>query len=145
MKNIFNIILFLPLFLYFWFLLINSKLLTQTTKVSLFFSSFEINIILFISIFFVSYILIIYFILKFTNFFVSNKNKNLTEEINKLKAEMQDREPKLLEKIENKFEEILQKANEKNKENIEVLKKENEKILTNLNYDLKMIKEKIEK
>ena len=58
---------------------------------------------------------------------------------------MHDREPQLLEAIENKFSEILQKSAAENKQNIDILKKENEKVVTNLNYDLKMIKEKIEK
>ncbi|MDQ7022222.1 MAG: hypothetical protein Q9M97_01585 [Candidatus Gracilibacteria bacterium] len=56
---------------------------------------------------------------------------------------MQDREPKLLENIEKKFSEILEKSNNQNKQNIDILKKENEKVITNLTYDLKIIKEKV--
>ena len=89
--------------------------------------------------------MILYSLFKFSNFFVAHKNKNLNNEVNELKAEMQDREPKLLEAIEKKFSEILEKAQADNKQNIDILKKENEKVVTNLTYDLKMIKEKIEK
>lgn len=145
MKNILNLILLLPLLLYVIILFINSKLLGTTAEVNLLFTSFEINIVTFISIFFVLYILILYSIFKFSNFFVSHKNSNLRNEVNKLKADMQDREPKLLENIEKKFEEILEKANSKHKESIEILKKENEKVITNLTYDLKIIKEKLGK
>jgi len=145
MKNILNLILLLPLLLYVIILLANSELLSTKADINLFFISFEINIVTFISIFFVLYILVIYLIFKFSNFFVSHKNKNLSEEVNKLKAEMQDREPKLLENIENKFGEILEKSAKENKQNIDILKKENEKVITNLTYDLKIIKEKVEK
>jgi len=145
MKNILNIILLLPLLFYVIILLINNELLNTKAEINLFFASFEINVITFISIFFVLYILVIYSIFKFSNFFVSNKNENLTKKINELKAEMQDREPKLLEKIENKFEEILEKSNKQHKESIDIIKKENEKVVTNLTYDLKIIKEKVEK
>ena len=145
MKNILNLLLLLPLLLYVIILLANSELLSTKADINLFFISFEINIVTFISIFFVLYILVIYLIFKFSNFFVSHKNKNLSEEVNKLKAEMQDREPKLLENIENKFGEILEKSAKENKQNIDILKKENEKVITNLTYDLKIIKEKVEK
>ena len=145
MKNILNLILLLPLLIYVIILFTNNQLLSTIAEINLFFTSFEINIVTFISIFFVLYILVIYWIFKFSNFFVSHKNKNLSDEVNNLKAEMQDREPKLLENIEKKFEEILEKANSKHKESIEILKKENEKVITNLTYDLKIIKEKVEK
>ena len=144
MKNILNLILLLPLLLYVVILLINNELLSTKAEVNLFFASFEINIVTFISIFFVLYILIIYWIFKFSNFFVSHKNNNLQNKVNELKAQMQDREPKLLENIEKKFSEILEKAQKQNKENIEILKKENDKVVTNLTYDLKIVKEKIE-
>jgi len=107
MKNILNLILLLPVLVYVIILLANNELLNIKWEINLFFTSFEVNIITFISIFFVLYILIIYWILKFTNFFVSSKNENLVKKINELKAEMQDKEPKLLENIEKKFSEIL--------------------------------------
>jgi uncharacterized membrane protein YciS (DUF1049 family) len=144
MKNILNIILLLPLLIYVIILLINNNLLNTKAEINLFFASFDINIVTFISIFFVLYILIIYGIFKFSNFFVSHKNKNLSDEVNKLKSEMKDREPKLLEQLENKFEDILEKSKQENKQNIDILKKENEKVITNLTYDLKIIKEKVE-
>lgn len=145
MKNILNIILLFPVLIYVILLLANNELLNIKWNINLFFTSFEINIVTFISIFFVLYILIIYSIFKFSNFFVNNKNKNLLDDVNKLKAEMQDNQPKLLENIENKFSEILEKSSAQNKQNIEILKKENEKVITNLTYDLKIIKERVEK
>lgn len=145
MKNIINLIILVPLLIYVIILLANNQLLHTKWEINLFFASFEVNIVTIISIFFVLYILIIYSVFKFSNFFVSHKNKNLSEEVNKLKAEMQDKQPKLLEAIEKRFSDILEKANSKHKESIEILKKENEKVVINLNYDLKIIKEKVEK
>ncbi len=146
MKSILNIVLLSPVLVYVILLLINSDLLSKKETVNLFWlMEIEIPLITLISLFFVSYIIIIYSLFKFSNFFVAHKNKNLNHEVNELKAEMQDREPKLLEAIETKFSKILEKAQADNKQNIDILKKENEKVVTNLTYDLKMIKEKIEK
>ena len=145
MKNILNIILLFPLLVYVVILLINNQLLNTKAEINFFFTNFEVNIITIISIFFVLYILIIYSVFKFSNFFINNSKDNLINEVNKLKADKQDREPKLLENIEKKFEEILKKSSEENKKNIDILKKENDKVITNLTYDLKIIKEKIEK
>lgn len=146
MKSVLNIVLLSPVLIYVVLLLINSELLSEKDTVNLFWiTELELPLITLISLFFVSYIIIMYSLFKFSNFFVAHKNKNLNNEVNELKAQMLDREPKLLEAIEKKFWEILEKAQADNKQNIDILKKENEKVVTNLTYDLKMIKEKIEK
>ncbi len=126
MKSILNIILLSPVLVYVVLLLINSELLSEKTTVNLFWlAEVELPLITLISVFFVGYIMILYSLFKFSNFFVAHKNKNLTWEVNALKAEMQDKEPKLLEAIEKKFWEILEKSNAENKQNIDILKKEN--------------------
>ncbi len=146
MKNILNLVLLSPILVYVVLLLINSDLLSEKQTLNLFWIvELELPLITLISLFFVVYIMVIYSLFKFSNFFVANKNKNLTGEVNALKAEMQDKQPKLLEALEAKFGEILNKATAENKKNIDILKKENEKVVTNLTYDLKMIKEKVEK
>lgn len=146
MKNILNIVLLSPILIYVILLLINSNLLSETHSINLFWiAEPELPLITIISLFFISYIVLLYSLFKFSNFFVEHKNKNLTWEVNALKAEMQDSQPKLLEAIEKKFWDILEKSNAENKKNIDILKKENEKVVTNLTYDLKMIKEKVEK
>jgi hypothetical protein len=146
MKSLLNVILLSPILVYVILMFINLGLLSQKAEVNLFWLwSGEISIITIISFFFVSYIMIMYSLFKFSNFFAHNKNKNLTEEINTIKAKMQDREPKLLEKIEKKFEKILAKSQEQNHTNIKVLKKENEKVITNLTYELQSIKDTLNK
>ncbi len=145
MANILNIILLSPVLIFVVLLLINNDLLGIKWNVNLFFTSFETPIVAFMAIFFVGYIIIMYCLFKFSNFFVSHKNKNLTGEVNKLKAEMIDRQPKLIKSMEEKFAEILTKSDESHRESISILKKENEKVVTNLTYDLKIIKEKVEK
>lgn len=145
MKNILNLILLAPILLYVILLLANNHLLSLSGEINLFFFSFEMPIVAFLSVFFIGYIIIIYSLFKFSNFFVSHKNKNLTWEVNTLKAEMLDREPKLIKAIEDKFSEILEKSQKAHTQSIDVLKKENQKVVTNLTYDLKIIKEKVEK
>ena len=146
MKNILNLVLLSPILIYVILLLINSDLLSEKQTINLFWlAEVSLPLITLISLFFVVYIMVIYSLFKFSNFFVASKNKNLTGEVNALKAEMQDRQPKLLEAIEAKFWEILEKSNTEHKKTIDILKKENEKVVTNLTYDLKMIKEKVEK
>ena len=146
MKNILNLVLLSPVLIYVILLLINSELLSEKNTVNLFWiTDVDLPVITLISLFFVSYIVVMYSLFKFSNFFTQHKNKNLTWEVNALKAEMQDNQPKLLEAIEKKFWDILEKSNAENKKNIDILKKENEKVVTNLTYDLKMIKEKVEK
>ena len=147
MKNFLNLLVLSPLLIYVVLLLSNTNILTKKLELNLFWigGTFDAPVITFISLFFVTYTLVLYSLSKFSNFFVVNKNKNLTWEVNELKAKMHDREPKLLESLEKKFSEILEKSQTENKKNIDILKKENEKVVTSLNYDLKIIKEKIEK
>ncbi len=145
MANILNVILLSPVLIFVVLLLVNNNLLGIKGEVNLFITAFEVPIVAFMAVFFVGYIIIMYCLFKFSNFFVSHKNKNLTGEVNSLKAEMLDREPKLIKAIENKFSEILAKSDDSHNKTIDILKKENEKVVTNLTYDLKIIKEKVEK
>jgi len=104
MKSVLNIVLLSPVLIYVVLLLINSELLSEKDTVNLFWiTELELPLITLISLFFVSYIIIMYSLFKFSNFFVAHKNKNLNNEVNELKAQMLDREPKLLEAIEKKF------------------------------------------
>ncbi len=98
-----------------------------------------------ISIFFVLYLLIIWLWLKFSDIFNNFKDKKHEKIINKLKAELQDKEPELISNMENKFINIIEDFKEENSKNIKILKKENDKILSNLEYDIGIIKEKIDK
>jgi len=66
-------------------------------------------------------------------------------EINKLKAELQDKQGELLEKITEDFQKILESFKEENEKTLKTLKWENERTLTQMDYDVKIIKEKLDK
>ncbi len=145
MRAFLNILLLSPILIYWVLLSINSNLLTQKETINLFWiTQIEIPIIAIITIFFISHVVIVFSLSKFSNFFIAHRNKKLSKTVNELKARMLDREPELLDAIEQKFEDILKKSQDENKQNIDIIRKENEKVVTNLNYDLKMIKEKLE-
>jgi hypothetical protein len=50
----------------------------------------------------------------------------------------------LIEDLKSSFEEMLVQYKEENKQNINILKKENEKIVSNFDYHLKSLKEKLD-
>ena len=56
---------------------------------------------------------------------------------------MHDKQPQLIIDIEKKFESIMEKMNTQNQKNITTLKRENDKILGNLEAEIKTLKEKI--
>jgi len=146
MKNIANILFLLPVLLYVILIIINKDILSIREPINFFWiADIKAYLIWDISIFFVLYLLIIWLGLKFSDIFNSFKSKKHEKIINKLKAELQDKEPELLSNIEDRFEKVIEKFKEENNKNIKILKKENEKILSNLEYDIKTIKEKIDK
>jgi len=146
MKNLANILFLLPILLYVVLVIINKDILSIRESINFFWIT-DINAYLIwdISIFFVLYLLIVWLWLKFSDILGDFKNKKYEKIINKLKAELQDKEPEVISNIENKFDKIVEEFKEENSKNIKVLKKENEKILSNLEYDIKTIKDKIDK
>ena len=146
MKNIANILFLLPILLYVVLIIINKDILSIKETINFFWiTDFNAYLIWDISIFFVLYLLIIWLWLKFSDILSNFKNKKYEKIIDKLKSELQDKEPELINNIEEKFEKIIEDFKEENRKDIKILKKENEKILSNLEYDIKTIKEKIDK
>jgi len=146
MKNFLNILILIPLLIYILLLLVNKDILSLDASVNFFWIyKTEIQVVLYISLFFISYILILWWLFKFSNFFADHKNKKQNEEILKLKAKLSEQTPELINGIKNildeKLEEFKQEANKK----LELTKKETEKVLGNLEYEIKTLKEKIEK
>ena len=86
----------------------------------------------------------IWILLKFSNLFSNIKKQKLETEINRLKANIHDGQWALIEELRKWFQETLDKNFAENKQNIEVLKKENEKTVSQLNYEIKILKEKID-
>jgi len=146
MKNLLNILILIPLLIYILLLLINKNLLLTTQEINIFWLyKTNIQFILYINIFFILYLILIWWLFKFSNLFANHKTKKLNDEILKLKSKLTDQTPELIEWIQ----EILNKKLEEFKTNankqIELTKKETEKVLWNLEYEIKTLKDKIEK
>lgn len=73
------------------------------------------------------------------------KTKKLEKEIFELKNKLLSGQSALIASIEEKFEKVLQNYKSDSDAKIEMFKKEVEKIVTNMDYDFKEIKTRIEK
>lgn len=146
MKNIINIILLSPVLIYVILLLINSDLLAKKDIVNVFWIiDVEIPAIALISVFFVVYIFLMYFSWKFTTFFIWNKNKNLEDEKLKLKEQIANQIPDLVKKIDERFNLILDEFKNISNKNLELHKKETSKVLWNLEFEIKNLKDNLKK
>lgn len=146
MKNFANIILLFPLLLYVILLLINNDLLTEKDNLNIFWiTSVELPMITIISLFFVLYLFIIYFSWKFSSFFVNNHNKNLEEEKMVLKSKLADQIPELNKKVTEEFGKILDEFQSISNKNLELHKNQTKQVLENLDFEIKSIKEKLDK
>jgi len=146
MKNIANIIMLLPLLIYVVLLLINSNLLIEKSEVNLFWiSSFEIPIVSIITLFFIIYILIIYFSWKFSSFFTNSKINILQKEKLELKSKLADQIPDIESRIDDKYIKILEEFKNISNKNLELHKNNTKQVLENLDFEIKNIKEKLDK
>ncbi|PIE85218.1 hypothetical protein CSA08_03080 [Candidatus Gracilibacteria bacterium] len=146
MKNILNILLIIPIILYILLLFINLDLLSLKGSINLFWlTTIDISIISFTTIFFLSYILIVYLLLKFSNLFTVFKNKALEGKVNKLKATIQDGNGTMINELISKFDKVLEKNNQSNEKILEKYKKVNDKTILDLTYEIGDLKRKIEK
>ena len=105
----------------------------------------EVPVVALITIFFVLYILFLWFIFKFTNFFSHHKSKKLEKEVGGLKSKLLDGQWGLVKDMEKSFEKTLTKFIETSNKKTEAYKKENDKIVSNLELQIKGLKDKIDK
>lgn len=73
------------------------------------------------------------------------KTKKMEKEIFELKNKLLSGQGALISEIENRFEKILESYKADSDKKLELYKKETEKIVTNMNYDMWVLKEKTEK
>ncbi len=146
MKNIINIVLLSPVLIYVILLLLNSQLLTIKENVNLFWIwNLELSVIAIISVFFVSYIFLIYFSGKFFSFSINSKNKFLEEENLKLKAKLSDLIPDINKNLDVKIKVLVDEFKTLTDKSLELHKKETNKVLWNLEFEIKDLKEKLNK
>ena len=144
MKNIINIILLSPVLIYVILLLINSDLLAKKENVNIFWIwDLQMPVIAIISVFFVAYIFLMYFSWKFSSFFTDHKLKKLEEENLKLKAKLSDLIPEITKTIDEKTKKMIEEIKTLTDKSLELHKKETNKVLGNLEFEIKDLKEKI--
>ncbi len=146
MKKLISLLFFIPLFVYLFIALLNPTILFQTSDIHLFwfFEMKQIPILAYTVVFFASYIIIIWLLLKFSDIFSNIQKSKLENEVNRLKANLQDGQGNILNDIKTEFWKILEKSQTETKQTIDILKKENEKIISQLNYEIKGLKEKVD-
>ena len=105
----------------------------------------NIPIVLFVTIFFTLYIILVWMLLQFSNIFTYFKTKKLEGQVDKLKAELHDGQWNLVEQISKSFEEMFSIFKKESTDMIKSLRSENEKYITQTQYDIKAIKDKMEK
>jgi hypothetical protein len=146
MKKLISFFFFIPLFIYLFIALLNPTILFQTSDISLFwfFQIKQVPILAYTVVFFASYIVIIWLLLKFSDIFSNIQKSKLENEVNRLKANLQDGQGNILNDIKTEFWKILEKSQIETKQTIDIFKKENEKIISQLNYEIKGLKEKVD-
>lgn len=73
------------------------------------------------------------------------KSKKLEKEVYELKSRLLSGQWALISEIEKKFQTTLETFKADSDKKLELYKKENEKIVTNMNYDMKSLGDKIDK
>ena len=141
-----KVFLLLPIIIYMIVIFFNKDVLLFQQEVSFIFGKTpEVPVVALITIFFVLYILCLWFIFKFTNFFSHHKSKKLEKEVGGLKSKLLDGQGNLVKDIEKRFDKTLEKFIETSNKKTEAYKKENDKIVSNLELQIKGLKDKIDK
>lgn len=134
MKKLIPYIFFFPLFFYLLIIILNTDLLVSKSDINIFwiFHIKEFPFISLTTLFFSLYIIIIWWLLKFSDIFFHIKNKKLEEELNKTKAKLQEGQ-------EANFQVVIESIQKENKQ----AQEKNEIILSQIKEELKIIKEKL--
>ena len=141
-----KLLLLLPALLYLGLLILNLGIFSATHTINFFWiARFEISVILFSTIFFILYIVLLWVWFQFLGIFKDAYARKVQDENYKLKEELLSKQSELIGEIESRFNEILTKLQIDADKKLELYKKENEKVVTNMHYDIKTLGEKIER
>jgi uncharacterized integral membrane protein len=141
-----RLLLLIPALLYLVLLVINLQIFTATTQINFFWIwNFQIPVVIFISLFFIVYILLIWVGFNLSNYFSKYKNERLEKEVSDLKGKLLDKQGDLLQNIETNMRHILIEFKDESNKKIELYKKETEKVVSNMGYDFSSLKDKVEK
>lgn len=132
-----TIILLAPLWLFLLFALLNLDIFSHEQKVNIFYIwEFDMPIFIYSILFFSLYVLFIWIIVQFSDFFTVRWKKKSWNQINALKAELYDNQKDLITRLTQEFQ-------DENIKNMRIFKSENEKIITQMQFELSIIKEKL--
>lgn len=73
------------------------------------------------------------------------RSKKLEKEVYELKSQLLSKQGELIQNIENKFDSKITELKMEADKKLELYKKENEKVVTNMQYDFNTIGDKIDK
>ena len=77
--------------------------------------------------------------------FTTMKTSKLEKEVFDLKSKLLDKQWDLLHNIENHFDGVLEKHKVEWDKKLELYKKENQKVVSNIEYEMKALKDKADK
>ncbi len=141
-----KLLLLIPALAFLLLLLINLSVFSASTDINFFWlASFQLPVAVFISLFFICYIALIWIGFNLKGSFSDMKSKKLEKEVFDLKAKLLSKQWDLIQNIENKFDTKINDLKTEADKKLELYKKENEKVVTNMQYDFKTIGDKIDK
>lgn len=133
MKTIF---LLAPLVLFLFLGICNLDIFLVSQSINIFFIfDLEIPVLAMSVVYFWIYVLSIWLLVQFSDFFKIRGQKKAHHEINSLKAELYDKQEQLITKITQEFK-------DENTKNMTIFRSENEKISSQIMFDLESLKNK---
>lgn len=141
-----RLLLFIPALIYLALLAINLSIFSASSEINFFWlAKVNVPVVIFISIFFILYILLLWVGFNFSNLFTNMKTKKLEKEIFDLKSKLLNKQGDLIKNIESKFESQLGEFKKEADKKLDLTKKETEKVVSNMSYDFKDIQDKLTK
>ena len=136
----------LPALLYLGLLILNLGIFSASYEVNFFWiARFEISVILFATIFFILYIILLWVWFQFFGIFKDAEVRKYESENAKLKEQLLSGQWELISQIEERLQDTLHSQQWESDKNLERYKKENEKTISNIIFEIKNLGEKIEK
>ncbi len=140
-----KILLFFPAIAYLALLIINLEIFSASTEINFFWLlSFQIPVVIFISLFFILYILLIWAGFNFSHVFSNIKTRKLEKEVFDLKTKLLNRQWELVKDIEEVFSKKLSDFKTESDKKLELTKKETTKIVSQMEYQFQSLKEKMQ-
>lgn len=141
-----RLLLFVPALIYLALLVLNLDIFKTVSEINFFWiTSFNVPVVIFISIFFILYILLLWLGFNFSNVFTNMKTKKLEKEVFDLKSKLLNKQWDLIKNIEDKFSQTLWEFKKEADKKLDLYKKENEKLVSNVQYDFKDLQDKLTK